>query len=304
MAQYKYDELGYAETIYRGGFQTKHLQTEMKLLALYARDVLGMNAGERRAFLYEFCGRHIPGFARAIYFRQINRALNYASDRRSVLSHIESVGITQGEVDYIMGLNVSHEYRKIFFAFLVQMRLNAMMYELKNKKPHDSTYFRGDKSKYNAVQKMAMVPAQIDINGGFVHDMYKAGLIDVYYRGLIRHSWLDDCVPMGDVVIAVKDFEAAGWYFDYYVGVAGMKLCKQCAQPFRASRKDRTYCAKHKEYEPRLDEKTIACADCGAVFTVRPKANRTRRCANCQNKRRKEADRIRKSAQFSAHQTK
>lgn len=304
MTQYKYDELGYAELIYKSGFQTKHLPTEMKLLALYARDVLGLKPAERKKFVYEFCGQHIPGFARAIYYKQVNRALNYASNRKSVLSHIESVGITHGEIDFILGLDVPHNYKKIFFAFLVQMRLNAILYELKNGKVYDSTYFRGDKSKYNAVKKMAMVPESIDINGGFVHEMYKAGLIDVYYRGLIRHKWMDECMPSGEIAISVVDFDTAGWYLDYYVGANGMKLCKRCGQPFRASRLDRLYCSRHKDHGATQGIKEIVCVDCGDSMLVAAKANRALRCEKCHTIHRREADRIRKSAQLSADQTK
>lgn len=299
-SKYKYDELGYAETIYKDGFQTNHIQTELNLLAAYAKHVLEMKPARRKQFIYEFCGKHLDGFRRELWFKQINRALDYSNKKQSVLSRITHIEVTRGELDYILSLDVSHDCHKIFFAFLIHTKLNKSVYEFKNGKPYDSTFFRGDKSKYNLVKKMANVPSAIDINGEFVHQMYKAGLIDVLFNGLIRHKWMEDCLPSGDVVIEVRDFENVGLYLDYHLGVKGVKLCGYCGQPFVVSRNDRLYCKEHKDYHPKIGDKTVTCVDCGALFDVDSRNMTKVRCDTCQKKHRQQLDRERKKCSNSA----
>lgn len=285
---YKYNEIDYAKCVYENGFQTKHIPTEMKLLLLYARDYLGTKKSQLKNFAYAFCEEHVEGFNRVLWFKTINKAVNFASANKNRLLNVGSVGLTEGEVSYITALPFSQDYKKLFMAFLVQAKLNKTVYEFKNGKEYTSTFFKGGIKKYNEVKKMANVNGKVDINGDFIYDVSREGYIAIYHNGLIKHLWMDDCKASGDTVIEIMDFENVGWYLDYYCGVKGVKLCKDCLQPYHANSKEKVYCKKCQAGLARPKRKTIICADCGVEVEVNAKANNQRRCAECQEKHRNE----------------
>lgn len=285
---YKYNEIDYAKCVYENGFQTKHIPTEMKLLLVYARDYLGTKKSQLKNFAYEFCEKHVEGFNRVLWFKTINKAVNFASANKNRLLNVGSVGLTEGEVSYITALPFSQDYKKLFMAFLVQAKLNKTVYEFKNGKEYTSTFFKGGIKKYNEVKKMANVNGKVDINGDFIYDVSREGYIAIYHNGLIKHLWMDDCKASGDTVIEIMDFENVGWYLDYYCGVKGVKLCKDCLQPYHANSKEKVYCKKCQAGLARPKRKTIICADCGVEVEVNAKANNQRRCAECQERHRNE----------------
>lgn len=292
-ANYKYREKEYAKYIHDYGFQTKHKPTELKLLLLYARD--NLKEKNLKSYAESFCAEHEKEYNRALWFKTINDAVSYASDNKNKLQTIDCIPITYGEAEYIRGLPFTQDFKKLFFAFLIQMKLNKKVYEFKNSIPYTSTYFKGGIRKYNEIKKMANVSGKLDINGEFIHEMSQKGHIAIYYNGLIKHLWMDECKPSGDTVIDVKDFENVGYYFDYYCGEKGVKLCKECGQPFKVSAQCKTYCKRHKDYYKPVGEKVKACVDCGIEFTVDGRNNSKTRCATCQTKYRRSQDKLRKS---------
>ncbi len=279
---YKYCEKDYARLVYEKGFQTKHIPTELKLVLLHMRDEIGVERAGLKQALIDFCAAHDEGFNLAVWYRRINDAVKYATDKKNRLINIDEILVSDGEARYIDSLPVEHDYKKLFFTFLVQMKLNKTVYEFKNQTEYTSTFFKGGIKRYNQIKKMANVPAKLDINAHFIRDMSEIGYVAIYYNGLIKHNWMDDCKESGGAVISVKDYENVGVYWDYYKSVKGVKLCKECQQPFKASPQCKTYCKKHKEYYKQLDHKIINCVDCGDAFVVPPKANNKKRCDKCQ----------------------
>lgn len=283
---YKYDEISYAEKIYKDNkFQTKHIPTELKLLVLYYRDYLKLKAKDRKEKLTQFCIDNIPNYNRATHFKIVNRALQKGSNKKEKLVKIESIPIYQKELDYINGLDIQYDYKKMLFAFLVQMRLNKTMFEIRNKdKEYKSTnYFKGGKQKYQNIKSMANVNSKIDINDDFINDLSQGDnpLITIMYAGLIRLDFLNNCKQEGDTVIEVKDYENVGWYLDYYNRVDKIVLCDYCGQPFKQRHRNECYCKKHKEYQP-METKIINCVDCDKEVIIDSKDNQTTRCKECQ----------------------
>jgi len=282
---YKYDEIAYAEKIYKDNkFQTKHIPTELKLLVLYYRDYLHLKAKDRKEKLTRFCIDNIPNYNRATHFKVVNRALQKGSSKKEKLVKIESIPIYQKELDYINNLDIQYDYKKLLFAFLVQMRLNKTMFEIRNKdKKYKSTnYFKGGKQKYQNIKSMANVSSKININDEFINQLSQGDnpLISILHSGLISLNFLNECKQTGDIVIKIKDYENVGWYFDYYNHVDDIVLCEYCKQPFKQKRKDSRFCNKHIEYQP-LISKTITCIDCGKEVEVDAKANNRIRCDEC-----------------------
>ena len=254
-------------------------------MVLYYRDILNLKPKERKEKLYKFCEDSIPDFNKALYYKTINRALNKGSDRKQKLVTIEKVDVYKDEVDYINSLDIEYDYKKLLFAFLIQMRLNKLMYEERNHKRYTTIYFKGGKQKYQNIKSMANVSNKIDINEDFISDLSQGNnpLIQTLHTGLIRLDFINNCEQTGGIVIEAKDYDNVGWYLDYYNHIDKVILCGYCGQPFKQNKKNEVYCKKHKEYQPVVT-KIIYCVDCGRPVEIDSKDNQTVRCAECQHK--------------------
>lgn len=284
---YKYSELEYAKLIYTEGFQTKHKPTELRLVALYMKEVLGLKPKERNIKLYEFCEKWIPNYNRAIYFKVINRALMQASKKGQKLITIEKINIYQGEIEYLNNLEIDYNFKKVLFAFLVQMKLNKEVYEYKNEKPYTSIYFKGGKAKYANIKKISKIPVKLDINDDVIYFLAQEKLVNVLHKGLIVLDFLKNCCESGYIVVEVMDYENIGLYFDLYNQNPKVKLCEYCNNPFRQTKSDIKYCSLHKGYQP-IEVKIIKCVDCGVEVEVDGIVKNKKRCSDCQQSNNKE----------------
>lgn len=282
---YKYDEISYAEKIYKENiFITKHIPTELRLLVLYYRDILKMKAKERKIALVQFCGKNIPNYNRASHYKIVNRALQKGSNSKQKLIKVEKVDIYKDEIEYINSLEIDFQYKKLLFAFLVQMRLNKIVSEFKNGKEYKSTYFKGGRQKYENIKLMANVSNKININDDFINQLSQGDtpLITSLHDGLINLNFLDKCKQTRDIIIEITDYENVGWYFDYYNHIDGVILCDYCNQPFKQRRKDSRFCDKHIEYQP-IETKNLICIDCGSDVEISSRDNETCRCDECRD---------------------
>lgn len=310
---YKYNELEYARLIYNKGFQSKHIPTELRLLALYYRDVLGLKPKDRKNKLYEFCEKHIPNYNRARHFKMIEKSLKQANNKTSKLITINQVDMYEDEVDFINSLNLSDNHKKVLFSLLVHKKLSKIVYDIRNsniedKKEYNMMFFKGNNKAYNDIKKISNISSTIKINDEIIYDLsnyilFEKGkddkpeyLIKVLHKGLIVLNYIQECNENGNVVITIKDFDNVGLYLDYYNGVDKVLLCKHCNQPFKQTKNNILYCNKHQGYQP-ISTKTIQCIDCGKEIEVDSKDNKTERCEECYKIYRTEYYRINKQKQ-------
>ena len=71
MVGYKYDELAYAEEIFKNGFQSTFLRYELVVLVKYLKHI-GYSKSNTETFLYDFCRNHITGFNEVKYYKVID----------------------------------------------------------------------------------------------------------------------------------------------------------------------------------------------------------------------------------------
>jgi len=243
MTNYKYNELSYAELIYSKGFQTKHIPTELRLLVLYYRDVLKLKPKEREERLNEFCKNNVSNFKKEKLFKTINTALNSALKKDQKLITIEKIDISKTEIDYINLLDIQYEYKKVMFAFLVQMKLNKIVYEYKYEKEYSSIYFKGGIKKYNNIKKMANIPTKMLINDEVINKLEELKLITILHKGAILLDYINNCVQGKEIVITITDFENIGLYLDYYNEVKGVKECENnCGCIIKIKSNKQKYC--------------------------------------------------------------
>lgn len=296
MRNYKYNELDYAELIYNKGFQTKHIPTELRLVATYIKTILELKPKQLKIQMYDFCSKNIPEYNRARYYKIINKALNQAKKKTSILVKIESICIYDYEVDYINSLEIfdenneiskyDYECKKVIFALLCQMKLNKAVSKIKSGKESKGIYFKGGNKKYNELKAISKISSVTRVNEDIIYTLGKNGIVDIMFNGLIKLNFmqsidaLTENIENKNIVISITDFDTIGLYFDYYNKKPKMKLCEYCKQPFKQTKSNITYCEKHKGYQP-VGEKTIKCIDCGEDVEVDAKANNRNRCDKC-----------------------
>lgn len=292
MNKFKYDEINYAKLVYEKGFQTKHLTTELRVLALYFRDILNLKSQQRTEELYEFCSEWIINYNKVKHYQIIDSALKYASKKKNKLIVIPQIDIYQGELDYINSLDIDYNFKRVMFAFLVQIKLNRKVANIRSGIESNNIHFKGGKKKYNSIKEMAKIPQNIKINDDIIHFLDKLGLVKSKYNGLIELTYLNECVESGDVVISVINYENSGWYLDYYNGLDKMALCNYCEQPFRITPKNLKYCCEeHRVYYEPMETKTIVCVDCGKEVEVDGIVKKQIRCLECKRKNQLELQR-------------
>lgn len=243
MINYKYNELEYAELVFKKGFQTKHIPTELRLLVLYLRDIVGLKPKQREEAIYNFCKLHIPKFKKEKFFKTIKKALNAGLKKEQKLVTIPYIEISQKEIDYINSLDIKYEYKKVLFAFLVQIKLNKQVYEYKYDKEYNSIYFKGGRKKYSVIKDMSNIPTKMSLNDEVINELANKGYIQILHKGAILLKYLEDCISSGDIIIRITDYENVGFYFDYYNGVKDIILCEVCDQPTKKTGKNQKMCS-------------------------------------------------------------
>jgi DNA-directed RNA polymerase subunit RPC12/RpoP len=287
--QYKYNEREYAKLIYNKGFQTKYFKTELKLLALYLRDI-GLTVKQRTEYIYDFCRKYIPEFHEAQYFGLLDSAIKYSQNKNRQFVNIDSIPIYKAEIDYINGItDVDYNSKRVLFTLLVQKKLDNLTYYYRNGKESKSINFKGGNQKYNKLKQMANIPKNIKINDEIVYNLNELGYIEIKYAGLIKLTYINNIQykENDEIIIEVINYDKTGLYFDYYNNLDKVRLCKYCNEPFIQTASNQQYCEEHKGYQPK-ETKTIICVDCGKEVEIDGYIKNKYRCNDCQNIKNKE----------------
>lgn len=240
---YKYNELTYAEKIYNNGFLTKHIPTELRLLVLYFRDVLELKPKEREFKLYEFCKKHIPNFSKEKFYKKMNKALNAGLKKEQKLIEISEIDIYKSELDYINSFDINQDYKKVMFTFLVQLRLNKMIYEYRyDGKEYNSSYFKGETKKYNNIKKISNIPTKMLLNDEVINCLEKLELVTILHKGTIKLDYIENCKQYGVIAFTITDFNNIGLYFDYYNDIKGIIKCEACGKIIKMRNNKTKYC--------------------------------------------------------------
>lgn len=293
MNKYKYKDLVYAQKIYHEGFLTKYRDTEIKLIALYMRDVLGITKKqERKEALHKFCEKHLKDYHRMKYYKIINKVLDYSCSKKNYLINIDSVPVMKSEIDYLNSQDISIDEIKVLFALLVTYKLRKIYFEIKNpKEPYNNLYFKGGTTQYSDLKKVSNIHNKLDINIDVISELSDKGYVKIYSRGCIRLNFLEEIIDeTSEVAFEITDYNNIGYWFEWYNGNKRIGKCTKCGNVFYKKANNQLYCSDCQGYE-KIGVKTLVCCDCGKEFEVKSKHNRTIRCSECQHQKDKEIKR-------------
>lgn len=298
MNKYKYKDMEYIQSILVNGF-SKYINTELRLIALYMRDVLGITKKqERKEALHKFCEKHLPDYHRMKYYKIVNNVLTYSCNNDNKLITIDCIPILQCEIDYINKQDLSDDYKKVLFALLVTYKLRKAYFEARTPdKPYDNIYFKGGKTQYNELKRVSNIQRKLDINIDVISELANKGYVEIYSRGCIKLSFLEqadysDCA----IAFSISHYNNLGYWYEWYNGNKRIKKCAKCRNVFYKMSNSQIYCPDCRGYE-KMSVKTVICCDCGKQFEVNAKNNSTNRCRECYTKYRKEYYRHKKQEQ-------
>ncbi len=263
--RYKYNEKLYGETIYKNGFQTDYIKSELTILVKYLDQVKNMSKKDIEKYLYKFCEEYIEGFNKVKYFKVIDSAIMKGRKKDNKLIQINSIPIYKKELEIIDSLDINHEYKKMLLVFLVNKKINLEIRKINGDETNEmSAYFEANKKKYNEIFKTANINGKIKIDD-LIHDLVKAKIIESVINGGIVLKYIypmyktreEEYIKKGNIekriIIIYKtdnyelyenltDFDNIGYLFDYYKSVNGVKKCEVCGGYIKTKNNKMKYC--------------------------------------------------------------
>lgn len=208
------------------------------------------------------------------------------------LKCVDHIYITQSELDFIAGIN-DIKLEKIAFVLLALAKYHNEV----SGEDNNMVFI-----KLSEVKNMARINMnRIDFEY-FYANLYDKGVLQrntsptstIQIVDFVSHDPND---PVVFELLEVDYLELAYAYLSWKNKGNGYARCQRCNRLMRQGKtKPRKYCEEcaknvNKEntsskYEA-IGEKTIACIDCGAMFTVSAKANKACRCTNCQKEEKR-----------------
>ena len=251
MSKYLYKEKKHAEEIIENGFTSKYIATELKILAKYQK-TLNKEEQDIKDFLYDFCKKKFNGFNKAVHFKIINNALSHAMNEKNKLIEIESIPIRKFEIDYIDGLDIDHNFKRVVFTLLVMNRLGKRFIEIKEgENTNKDFYFGGHKSfinltKFSKVTFIKSRVSKIRNIHDIIRELSEKEIVSIVGNGKIKLLFMYDLEKNkdlnDDILLEVKDFQVIGHYYDLYHGVGKIKMCERCENPIQAKNNRMKYC--------------------------------------------------------------
>lgn len=230
---------------------------ELRLLAVYYRD-LGKKPKERKELLYKICKKHIEDFNRVKFFKEINSAVNYSTNKKNKIIDVECIPITGSELSYIDNLDLDVFYKKILFTLLVKDKLKQEVWRMISEQdPNGEHYFKNNDKNARKLVKTADITLSSMRKYGhsnifnIIHYFIELRLIEDTIEN-IKLLYIYD-IPKDDcVVMKIRDYENIGIYYDLHIGKKNIKACKSCDKPIKVRSNRTKYCvecAKEKEKE-------------------------------------------------------
>ncbi|MEM5009262.1 hypothetical protein WKH57_00945 [Niallia taxi] len=239
---YKYNEKKYVEHILNNGFSGKHINNEIRLLAIHYKEH-GYNEAERENLLYNFCEKNLEAFDRVEYFKKINAALNNANKDETRLIEVPEVKVNQTELTYIDELELSHDYKKIIFTLLVLDKLNKEVQRQRNpEKLNGEHFFGGTNKNYKELIDASTVHMKSKKIHSIIRELSELEIVEVRGKGYIKLSFLYNLSNSKVPTITIKAYDEIGLYYDLYAGIKKVKQCESCDIPIKVNGKYKKYC--------------------------------------------------------------
>ncbi|WOD61780.1 hypothetical protein NQZ71_13240 [Niallia taxi] len=239
---YKYNEKKYVEHIFKNGFSGKHINNEIRLLAIHYKEQ-GYNETERENLLYEFCEKNLEAFDRVEYFKKINAALNNANKNEARLIEVSKINVNQTELNYIDQLNLSHDYKKIIFTLLILDKLNKEVQKQRDpEKLNDEHFFGGTNKNYKELIDASTVHMKSKKIHSIIREFAELGIVEIRGRGYIKLSFIYSLHNQKNKLLTISSYDDIGHYYDFIHCKNRIIECNMCKSLIKATSNTKKYC--------------------------------------------------------------
>lgn len=247
MIKYKFKEKDYVDEILNNGFTSKHILSELKLLAKYFKS-LSKREDEIKLLLQDFCKKYLKGYNEAVHFKIINNATTYGNNAKNKLIQIDSVNISKNELDLIEKMNISHDYKRVVFTLLVLTKLNKKSLEIKDGEVKSKEFYFGGFKNFRELVSVSKITfsRKKSSNVKSIHDLIhlldEKEIVKITGNGNVKLLFMYDIQEDDNIAITVNDFTVIGLYYDLYFKENKVKECECCRVPIKIKGKNHKFC--------------------------------------------------------------
>ena len=287
------NEEKYAKDILMGQRDdVKSIRQKIDLIARYNCHVMNKKADESYTSIVKWLEKHHDIFSEHGYSNIISDCIKKAAKRP--FYHVDSVKITQKEIDLIISQN-NLRYEKILFVLLCMAKVQR-----------DSYGFDNGLILYNITElfKAARVSVPVNERENILHEFLKLGLIGLPVKNdtkCLFINFIDESEDKIALELNEQDCGELAYAYLKYSGQGKIARCSKCGKLIKQSQKFGDIC-KGCQDSP-IDVKNKWCIDCGKEFCVDIRNMTKCRCDECQHEYRKEWDRERKKRQKELNST-
>lgn len=284
MKQFKFNERAAIENMIKVHFvDQNNIVNTIYSLAKYNYHVLNLNDKENYNKILRYITSNCENIFEESIYKDIEGCIKNA--KKHVLATIDSVVITQSEMDVIKNLNNIKQEKAIFVILAVSKYFNAL-----NDKSYDAAFMTN-----TDICKMARITIPSVERDEFMQFAYDKELLH-------RHTFADSIIKKLTFVshdteekIALTlnegDFKDLAYTYLAYLNKSQFRRCVGCGKWIRRNKQDRRLCidcSSASNVEVEKDSfKTVVCVDCGKEIYVPTKNTKTYRCDECQEEYRK-----------------
>ncbi len=246
MHKYQFKERDHALQILNKGFLSKHINSELKIIAKYFNEQ-DKTQEEIKRLLHDFCKNNLKGFNEAVHFKLINGAVKFGRNNKNKLIQIDKINITKSELHVIEQMDLPHKFKRVVFALLVLTKLSKEFLKIRDGEIKNQEYYFGGYKKYRELVSVSRVTfnkkkkSPVKNIHDLIHILDEKGIVEITNNGNIKLLFMYDIKDDDKVVFSVKDYRVIGLYYDLHYGENRVKECDNCHVPVRAYNTQR-YC--------------------------------------------------------------
>ena len=204
----------YTKYVLENGFQSDNILMELKLLAVYMRDVLLYKPKKRKEELIRFCRENYNDFKERRDYWLIKKSLGYSTNKKNKLIDFYDINLYNNEMKFISGQNISDDAKRLLTTLLIEHKKSEYRYSIFHDDKYMSNLCGGNSTKYSYYKKISHISNSQDINyliGDIGNDIT---LIDKdATHGLFKITFINQIVEHDTLWMNVTDFENLGWYY-------------------------------------------------------------------------------------------
>ena len=266
------NELEYAESCLRNNSIGDNPYTTLSILSKYYYHHLGYKKPQIIAELTDFISRNYPKYYsnKDTWNDSIEKLASNA--KKFKLYEIEGIWITEEELNTIHNIN-NKVLERLAFTMLCLAKLAL-------RKNSNANGWINEDAK--TIFSLARISGSMTDRYIRISKLNEMGLIELPKKNALLSYKLTFINEESKNVLFIHDFRELGYEYLKYCGHNFIR-CKECGILVRGNKAGtKKYCSACVAYDSQKIKK-IQCINCGKIFEINSKNNKTIRCEECQN---------------------